>query len=317
MNFIKQLDTFALGSRLKNFTEILFKDVKKIYKDQGVNFEPRWFTTIYLLSEKGKLSVTEIANEICQTHPSVNQIVNSIEKQGLIDSLKDKSDSRKRILSLNNKGRRLVKRLKPLWINIDIAASNFLNENQADFLQIISKMENALEEKSMYKRVTEQIKRAQYSEIEILEYSSEYKKHFKDLNYQWLEKYFNIEENDKKLLLNPEMEIIDKGGAILFAKYNDEIVGTAAIIKFNENECELAKMAVKIEHQGKQIGHKLLNEVIEKSKEMDFKKIFLLTSTKLTKAVSLYKSVGFILVNPTGSQIRNYKRKTIMMEMNI
>jgi hypothetical protein len=39
-------------------------------------------------------------------------------------------------------------------------------------------------------------------------------------------------------------EIIDKGGMIFYAKYNDSIVGTVSLIKMNDTEFELSKMAV-------------------------------------------------------------------------
>jgi len=317
MNYIKQLDTYALGSRLKSFTEIFFKDVKNIYKDEGFEFEPRWFTTVHLLFERGKLSVTEIAEEINQTHPSVNQIAKSLEKNGLAESLKDDSDNRRRIIKLTNKGTRLVKKLQPFWNDINIAAVKFLNEYQPDFMQIISKMEKALDERSMYDRVKDQIRESNYNKVEITAYSKDYQSYFRDLNYQWLKKYFTIEEKDKLLLTNPEDEIINKGGAVLFAKYNNEIVGTTAIIKMNNKECEIAKMAVDPKFQGKQIGRKLLNEAIEKCKELQFNKIILLTATKLTKAVNMYESAGFKTVKPNEEMLKQYNRQTIMMEMTI
>lgn len=317
MNFIKQLDTIALGSRLKSFSEIFFKEIKKIYKDFGFDFEPRWFTTVYLLNEKGKLSVTEIADEINQTHPSVNQIANSLEKKGLVESLKDKTDSRKRILKLSSKGKRTVNMLIPLWNDINLAAIKFLDEYQPDFMQIIAIMENALEERSMHDRVKDQIKETMYDKIKVLEYADKYKSYFKDLNYQWLEKFFTVEEKDKLLLNKPDEEIIKKGGAILFAQYEGEIVGTTAIIKLNETECEIAKMAVNPKFQGKQIGRKLLNEAIKKSKELKFKKIILLSAVKLTKAVNMYETAGFKKVKPDEDLIKEYTRKTIMMEMTL
>ena len=38
----------------------------------------------------------------------------------------------------------------------------------------------------------------------IVEYKPEYKTKYKDLNYEWLKKYFKIEPSDKKILSDPK-----------------------------------------------------------------------------------------------------------------
>ena len=79
--------------------------------------------------------------------------------------------------------------------------------------------------------------------IEIIDFHTDYSSVFKNLNIEWLEKYFFVEPHDEEVLGNPQSYIINKGGYIFFAKLNDEIIGTVALI--NEKECyELSKMAV-------------------------------------------------------------------------
>ena len=50
-NYIQELGNIAIASRLKQLTEILMKDMAKIYKEIHIDFEPRWFTLIHLLKE--------------------------------------------------------------------------------------------------------------------------------------------------------------------------------------------------------------------------------------------------------------------------
>jgi len=64
MDFIEALGSVALGSRIKNLSELLMKDVSNIYKDQGIDFEPRWFTLFQLLLKRKEVQVTEI-NSSC------------------------------------------------------------------------------------------------------------------------------------------------------------------------------------------------------------------------------------------------------------
>ena len=56
------------------------------------------------------------------------------------------------------------------------------------------------------------------NKIEIINFSDDLKDAIKILNYEWLEKYFRVEESDIRSLCNPREEIIEKGGFIFYAK---------------------------------------------------------------------------------------------------
>src|SRR5690625_5119187 len=117
--------------------------------------------------------------------------------------------------------------------------------------------------------------------IEIIDFSSEYKKELKRLNYEWLEKYFYVEENDKKVLSNPQKYIIDKGGFVFYAKIEEEIVGSAALMKVSAGVFELGKMAVTQKFQGLGIGKKLLEYSLDFAEKNKIEKVFLFTDSKL------------------------------------
>ena len=86
--------------------------------------------------------------------------------------------------------------------------------------------------------------------VEIVSYSDKYSKFFYDLNHSWLNEYFYVEEYDEIILKNCKEEIIDKGGYIFFALYENEVVGTMALIPRENNVYELNKMAVKKDLRG-------------------------------------------------------------------
>ena len=150
--------------------------------------------------------------------------------------------------------------------------------------------------------------------IEIIEYTDANKSFFKSLNYEWLMKYFSIETMDDIVLSNPKIEIIDKGGKIIYAKYNGNIVGTAALIKTDESTYELAKMAVNESVQGKGIGFELIKHCINLSRQSEIQKLILYTNAILQPAISLYNKFGFVQV-PFDSS--NYKRAKIKMELTL
>jgi len=146
--------------------------------------------------------------------------------------------------------------------------------------------------------------------IEILKFKTEFRKSFKDLNIEWIEKYFTVEPEDDKVLSNPEV-IIKNGGEIFFARYNNEIVGTCAAIKIDDNTIELAKMAVTEKAQGKQIGKKLALAVIEFAISKRVSQLVLETSNKLIATVNLYEKLGFEKVDQNSGS--KYKRTVFRM----
>ena len=129
--------------------------------------------------------------------------------------------------------------------------------------------------------------------IEIIDFEPKYRDDFKNLNVEWLEKYFEVEPYDKEVLSNPEKYILEKGGKIFFAKLEDKIIGTVALMPKNSS-FELTKMAVTDKIQSKGIGSLLMQKCIDEARNLGLKEIFLFSNTKLDKAINLYKKVGFV-----------------------
>lgn len=150
--------------------------------------------------------------------------------------------------------------------------------------------------------------------VEIIPFSSDLKEHIKILNLEWLQKYFRVEEKDELVLSNPQEEIIDKGGLIFYATYNNEILGTVSLMKIDENTFELSKMAVSDKAQGLGIGNKLLIHSIAIAEEHNIKKLLLYSNRILLPALHLYKKFGFIEVS-LGDV--SYERADIKMEKTI
>lgn len=130
-------------------------------------------------------------------------------------------------------------------------------------------------------------------EVEIIPFQKEYSGQFYDLNIEWLEAFFYVEDHDKEVLGNPQSYIIDNGGFIFFAKYNNEIVGTVALM--NESfGFELSKMAVSPKYRGLKIGQKLMEHCISFAKKKKWEELIIYSSRKLENAIYIYKKYGFI-----------------------
>lgn len=150
--------------------------------------------------------------------------------------------------------------------------------------------------------------------LEIIPFNQKYAKDFYNLNIEWLEKYFFVEEYDEKVLSNPRKYIVDAGGFIFFVKKEHKIIGTIALI--NQNTFfELSKMAISPKHQGLKIGQQLMEYCIKFAKKQQWKSITLYSNRKLVPAINLYKKVGFIEV-PLEKDV-HYERANIKMMLTL
>ena len=130
--------------------------------------------------------------------------------------------------------------------------------------------------------------------INIINFQDYFEKDFYDLNIEWLEYFFQVEEYDYKVLSNSKKYIINKGGKIFFAESAGNIIGTVALMPTkNKLVFELTKMAVKPEYRNKGIGKKLLKKCIDYSKSNSYSSIILYSNKKLNNAIHLYRNFGF------------------------
>jgi DNA-binding MarR family transcriptional regulator/GNAT superfamily N-acetyltransferase len=317
-NYIERLGSIAIATRLKILTEKLLHDGTLVYRDMDSDFEPRWFAMLNLLNDRGALSITDIASELNQSHPAINQLSAILEEKGLVDSRKDKQDSRKRTLSLSNKGLEIIKKHETVWQAFREAIDELSQSFEPGFFSQIARLEKMLKERSMYSRVTEKLIRLDDTDkAVIVEYRPQYKEYFYALNKDWLEEYFTLEPYDELVLNHPEEEIIRSGGKVLFVLVGGKVAGTLALIKHDDATLELAKMAVEKNYRVKGYGRRLLQAAIRKSLCMGFDELILYTSRKLIAANSLYYSFGFLDTPMTEEEKNIYQRLSFKMKINL
>jgi ribosomal protein S18 acetylase RimI-like enzyme/DNA-binding HxlR family transcriptional regulator len=294
MDFLQELGYLAIASRMKRLTDGLLRGGSEAYGSLSLDFEPRWFTLYYLLHiQDSPMSIQEIADALKVSHPAVIQTAQMLVRRGLIRSFQDSEDRRKRRLALTSRGKELAVSLAPVWGCFQAAAAELFGDAGIDMLDAIQRIEAELDKEQMGSRIIRKIKEMQAQAVEIVDFSPEDKDAFRKLNEEWLKKYFEVEEADKRLLLHPQKEVIEGGGAVLFARLGGKIVGTTALLKLNDETYEIAKMAVTPQAQGKQVGRRLTEEAISRARGKGAKKIVLHTDNRLRAAVALYRRLGF------------------------
>jgi len=310
--FLHTQAELALGSRFKALSESLYAAANVAYRQSGIEIDAHWFPVLRYLQVKGPASVTEIASAIGQTHPAVSQLAAKLRKAGWITRKTDRADGRRGVLELVPEAERKLDRLGPVWCAIRRGARAAALRGQGTLIDALGSFEADIESGKLAADIAAQRERVLAAEVEIHAYRPEWAEHFGRINAEWLERYFVIEAVDREMLSRPQEHVLDPGGAILFAVLDGEVIGTCALLKESPGVYELSKMAVETGFRGLGAGRKLLDAAIGEFKRLGGATLFLESSKKLTPALKLYESAGFVH-HPAPRPGSHYQRADVYM----
>ncbi len=74
----------------------------------------------------------------------------------------------------------------------------------------------------------------------------------------------------------------------------EEIIGTAALKRMDECRCELKSLYLYERFQGRGLGRKLLETVIEEAAQSGYREMYLDTLSTSARALTLYEKAGFV-----------------------
>lgn len=118
------------------------------------------------------------------------------------------------------------------------------------------------------------------------------------LNIQQKEFNVAITIEDQPDLLNIHNFYYGGGGHFWGAFVDDELVGTIALVKFNNTQAAIRKMFVKKEYRGKEfsIAQKLLDTLVDYCSKNQIDDLYLGTITVLEAALRFYERNHFIRI---------------------
>lgn len=314
MDALRGYGELGLGSRLKRVSEYMMKETQLVYNHFNVDFDPYLFPIFKIIVNKKGVTNSEIQNSLQFTQPAITQAINKLNDKGLIIYEFDKLDKRKKNISLSDKGHHTLEKLKPIWKSIDKVIKEYTLESSSSLIEHLNILENKLNTKNFSNTIINNVKMNTTKTLEIISFDKQYAKDFYELNVEWLKTFFYVEPYDEEVLSKPEKYIINKGGHIFFAKLNNQIVGTVALMPIGHDGLfELTKMAVSPKHRGYKIGQQLMQHCIDFAKSIGLPNLILYSNTALENAIYIYKKYGFI-EKPLESNTP-YKRSDIKMEL--
>lgn len=150
-DFIRDLGYKALDSRLKRISDRMSHDVRKFYKEFGIDVEPNWYLVFMLLQKRGEISITDIAEPLGYSHPSVVIIVKKMADKGYLITKKDRTDKRKQIISLSPKAIDMLPQLEQVWDSCEKAILKLISEDLTLF-SYLDAIDQKLKNESFHNR---------------------------------------------------------------------------------------------------------------------------------------------------------------------
>lgn len=128
--------------------------------------------------------------------------------------------------------------------------------------------------------------------MKIAAYEPKYKEAFIEMNKEWIENMFQLEEQDIREMEHVE-SYIEKGGQIFFALSDEKVMACCMIAPREDGDWEIMKFAAKGMYTGTGAGSACLKACIDYARELGLKKIILVTNRKCKQAIHLYRKFGF------------------------
>jgi ribosomal protein S18 acetylase RimI-like enzyme len=148
--------------------------------------------------------------------------------------------------------------------------------------------------------------------MEIIDFRPELAGAFRALNESWITRLFALEPKDREVLGDPQGQILDAGGEVLFALEGGKAVGCCAILALPDGGFEIAKMAVADDFKGRGLGRALMVACVERARAAGAPRLYLETHSSLAPAIGLYRAFGFREIAPAAPS--RYARVDVVME---
>lgn len=290
-DIITQLGPLMLGSRLKRLGERLQADTARFIEQSGLSVQPSQYPILAALDRNGPMTVNELVDATAVSQPGVTRNLANLVAAGVVDTNRKHRDQRHKTIALTPAGVALVERSKhEVWPYIREAVVELCAELSGSLLDQVAGVEEGLVERPLDKRAAS----LRAPGLKIQPYSGELAAAFHDINIQWIESMFEVEQTDRDVLENPEQRILAPGGDILFVEADGlGIVGTCALQKTGSGQFELTKMGVLETARGRKVGEFLLHAVIERARQLGADRLYLLTNARCEAAIHLYEKLGF------------------------
>lgn len=150
--------------------------------------------------------------------------------------------------------------------------------------------------------------------MKIVPYDKKFKQDFVEMNKLWISQMFEIEQEDLRELESIEKSL-ENGGNIFFAiDDNENVLACCMIAPRDDGDWEIMKFAARGMYTGTGAGSACLQACIDYAKELNLKRIIIVSNRKCVQAIHLYRKFGFVEM-PVDKEKFPFERADIAFEM--
>ena len=257
---LEKSKSLVLGNLLQRLTENLRKEAQLFYRSQNIDFEPKWFPVIYVLSQRKAISVVELSQEIGYSHPTTISLLKELEKKELIGSTKDAKDERKRLITLTEKANELIQQLQPLWTVMTQALVE-LTDTENNLYKAINEVNQNLKTKNLFDRMTTIKEMNLKNPQKVVENDIKVEKiedpKLESIAFAIRRQVFVEEQN-----VSQERESMDDAEAIHYLATVNGLPAGAARYRIMEKGAKIERIAVLNSYRGKKVGEAILKKIV-------------------------------------------------------
>ena len=283
---LEKSKSLVLGNLLQRLTENLRKEAQLFYRSQNIDFEPKWFPVIYVLSQRKAISVVELSQEIGYSHPTTISLLKELEKKELIGSTKDAKDERKRLITLTEKANQLIEQLQPLWAVMTQALVE-LTDTENNLYKAINEVNQNLKTKNLFDRMTTIKEMNLHKPEKTITNDIKVEKiedpKLESIAFAIRRQVFVEEQN-----VSQQRESMDDAQAIHYLATINGLPAGAARYRIMEKGAKIERIAVLNSYRGKKVGEAILKKILDDLK--DQKNIYLYAQVN---ACAFYIKNGF------------------------
>ena len=139
-------------------------------------------------------------------------------------------------------------------------------------------------------------------------------RHREDL--ELIDRYFDARAFEEELASLPGKYAPPKG-RLLLATHDGQPAGCVALREIDADTCEMKRMFVYTQFQGKGVGRALAEAVIQEARSIGYSLMRLDTSVRQIEAQTLYERSGFKRIEPYYELPEDVKNWLVFMEMRL
>ncbi len=150
---VRALGYLCLGTRLKRIGERLQGDTQKIVDSFGGPVQPALYPPLAAIDRLGPLGIGELAEALGITQPGATRSVAELTKMGLVAAEQPPDDQRRRVITLTDAGRAVVKEGKAvIWPRIEAAVADLCRDLPDTLLDQLAAIEDRLSDRPLNRR---------------------------------------------------------------------------------------------------------------------------------------------------------------------